>query len=157
MDLKRILGSKSTGTAIAVVVFGWFAFETMVLAGDTVSNAPYHPLGQPLIFDVPVAGETYSITIDRGGGSGGRGAAMGRRQLSWSVVDPGGDVVVAGGDAYGRKTRVVTFRPRQPGPHAVTVTREHYSLLKRRHPEHILLLVHRNDRSLLRRWFPWVW
>lgn len=157
MDFKRILGKESTGTAIAVVVFGWFAFETMVLAGDTVSNAPYHPLGQPLIFDVPIAGEVYSITIDRGGGSGRRRAAMGRKRLSWTVVDAGGDVVIAGEDSVSRTTRVVTFTPRQPGPHTVTVTREHYNLLRRHHPEHVLLIVHRNDRSLLRRWFPWVW
>lgn len=157
MSLKRILGRKSTGTAIGVLVFGWFAFESMVLAGDTVTGSGYHPLGEPLAFDVPVAGEKYSITIDRGGGSGRRRGAMGRKRLSWSVVDASGHVVLAGEDSFGRTTRVVTFRPRQSGPHTVTVRREHYSLLKRHHSEHIVLLVNRNDRSLLRRWLPWVW
>lgn len=157
MDLKHVLSKESTGTAIAVLVFSWFAFETMVLAGDTVKNAPYHPLGQPLVFDVPVAGEKYSITIDRGSGSAGRRQGMSRKRLSWSVVDARGDVLIAGEDSFSRTTRVVAFVPRLPGPHAVTVYREHYSLLKRRHSEHIVLLVHRNDRSFLRRWLPWVW
>lgn len=157
MDLKRILRKKSTGTAIGVLVFGWFAFETMVLAGDTVTSSTHHPLGQPLAFDVPVAGEKYSITIDRWMRDGGFRQAMSRKRLSWSVVDATGRVLLADEDWFGRTTRVVTFKPRQPGPHTVTVRREHYSLLKRHHREHIVLLVQRNDRSFLRRWFPWVW
>lgn len=161
MNLRKFIGKESTGTAVGVLVVGWFAFESYVLAGDEVRSTGFHEIGVPLTFDVPVAGETYGLTIDRGSWAGaGSGRARGRghsKRLQWQVIDPAGNVVLSDHDAFARSTRIVKFTPQSTGTHALIVEWDDSGFFRRHGVGYISLLVHRNDHSILRRWVPFIW
>jgi len=157
MDVGRFFKKESTGTLIGVLIFGWFAFESIVLGGDNVSNAGFHALGTPLAFDVEQAGETYGITIDRDRRRFPNKPNRQKKRLRWEIIDPAGRVVLADNDPYRRGTRLVQFTPQSVGTHTIVVHWDNSGFFKRHDVSHITLLVNRNDRSLLRRWFPGVW
>jgi len=160
--MRKVLGKESTGTAIGVLIIGWFAFESIVLGGESVRSAPFHQLGTPLEFEVPRAGETYGITIDRDdtrapGAVRRGGGNRGDKRLLWRILDPDGDVVLADSDPYRRGTCLVRFTPQSAGPHALIVEWDNSGFFKRHDVGYVTLLINRNDRSLLRRWLPGVW
>lgn len=157
MKLRKFLTRESTGTVIGVLIVSWFAFESIVLAGEEVLNVGFHELGIPMTFDVPVAGETYGITIDRDGRRFPHRPNPQKKRLRWEIIDPTGRVVLADNDPYRRSTRLVQFTPQSAGTHTIIVNWENSGFFKRHDVGHIPLLVNRNDRSLLLRWFPWVW
>lgn len=161
MDLRKLLGKESTGTAIGVLVLGWFAFESIVLAGDQVRNVGFHTLGTPLTFEVPVAGETYGITIDRDNMHGPTRTRTTRsgsdKKLKWQILDATGQIVLADHDPFARGTRIVRFKPRSTGTHTLLVEWDDSGFFRRDGAGYITLLVNRNDRSLLRRWLPFFW
>ncbi len=157
MDVRKLLKKESTGTAIGVLIFGWFAFESIVLGGESVSNSGFHALGTPLEFEVEQPGETYGITIDRDGRRFPHRPNPQKKRLRWEIIDPTGRVVLADNDPYRRSTRLVQFTPQSAGTHTIIVNWENSGFFKRHDVGHIPLLVNRNDRSLLLRWFPWVW
>ena len=160
--MRKLLAKESTGTAIGVLIIGWFAFESIVLGGDNVRSSPVHEVGTPLQFEVPRAGETYGITIDRGettppgGVRRGRGT-RGDKRLQWRILDPNGEVVLTDSDPYRRSTRLVRFTPQSTGQHTLIVEWDNSGFFKRHGVGYVTLLINRNDRSLLRRWLPWVW
>ncbi|MBT8083720.1 MAG: hypothetical protein HKM98_01775 [Gammaproteobacteria bacterium] len=161
MNLRKLLGKEATGTAIGVLIVSWFAFESYVLAGEEVRNVGFHAVGAPLTFEVPVAGETFGIAIDRGNMRGsGRSRATrggGDKRLKWQILDPGGQVVLADNDSYARGSRLVKFTPQSAGTHTLLVEWDNSGFFKRHGAGYITLLVNRNDRTLLRRWFPFIW
>lgn len=162
MNVRKLLGKEATGTAVGILIVGWFAFESFVLAGEEVRSTGFHEIGTPLTFEVPVPGETYGITIDRNnwGRSGGsaktRNAGRGKR-LQWQIVDPAGDVVLADHDPHARKTRIVKFTPQAGGTYTLLVEWDNSGFFKRHGAGYIVLLINRNDHSILRRWIPFIW
>lgn len=160
--MRKFLRKESTGTAIGVLIFGWFAFESIVLGGDNVRSAPVHEIGTPLVFEVSRAGETYGITIDRGEttrpGSVRRGSGNRRgKRLKWRILDPSGNAVLADNDPYARDTRLVRFTPQSTGSYTLFVEWDTAGFFKRHGVGYVTLLINRNDRSLLRRWLPGAW
>ena len=160
MNLRKLLGNEATGTAVGVLIVGWFAFESYVLAGEEVHSVGFHEIGVPLTFEVPAPDETYGITIDRNNwrDSSGKNRGAGRdKRLQWQIVDPAGETVLADHDAIPRHTRIVRFTPQSAGTHTLIVEWDNSGFFKRHGAGYIVLQVHRNDRRLLRRWLPFIW
>ena len=159
MRKPKWFGKESTGTAIAVVVFGWLWVESTYLSGESVSTAPVHPIGVPLVFEVTHPGEVYASTIGRGNSSqsGNRRRLRKGKKLSWQLVDPNGQVVLADDDRVAKQSRFVKFTPTVAGQHTLNVDWNNSGFFKRYGLGYITLLVNRDDRSVVMKWLHWLW
>ncbi len=110
-------GSAGVATAVAIAFFGWLAFESWFLTGPVILNAPNHPLGVPVTFEVAAPGTSHAITIDRAH------RRRGKKRLEWSVTGPDGGVLLEDRDAIPRASRMATFTPRSAGEHTLVVRR----------------------------------
>jgi hypothetical protein len=159
MSFAKIIRKESTITVIGLSIIGWLWVESTFFTEPYVASAPVHPVGTPVEFEIRQPGEAHIITIGRSGSGPMRHRRRSRnsQRLIWQLYGPTGNLVLADNDAVAQATRLVHFTPALSGAYTLKVNWDNSGFFKRHGAGFVTILVERDQRSFMMRWFGWLW